>query len=60
MAHVKGKLLTRDNLVKRKHLKASLGTPFFHEISILPRKNELIFLGKWKSLIKMWSQTSPK
>jgi hypothetical protein len=32
--------------------RASLGTPFFQEISIFPRENELIFLRKMKILLK--------
>jgi hypothetical protein len=31
-----------------------LGTPFFQGISIFPRENELIFLGKMKTPSKNW------
>ena len=36
-------------------IRASLGTPFFQGISIFPKKNELICLGKieipWKNMV---------
>jgi hypothetical protein len=38
-------------------LRASLGTPFFQGISIFPRENELISLGKMKI---PWENEVPK
>lgn len=49
-----------DNLDTKFTVRANLGTPFFHVISIFLSGNELIFLRKVKILWeKCGSKTSP-